>query len=100
MKQNYFLRLLFLSTIINAQITEISDINITGDSDPDSFFVDSSDRLFFQADNGVDGNELFVYNGTIDNNTINHNLSTGLYLLRLDNGSNSAAKKIIVKHFF
>jgi len=38
-----------------------------------------------------------VLNGTIKNNVINHNLTSGLYLLKLDNGSNAITKKIIVK---
>ncbi|MDO5969397.1 T9SS type A sorting domain-containing protein [Flavivirga aquimarina] len=38
-----------------------------------------------------------VLKGTIENDIINHNLTSGLYLLKLDNGSLSTTKKIIVK---
>ncbi|QDO95493.1 T9SS type A sorting domain-containing protein [Formosa sediminum] len=39
-----------------------------------------------------------VQTGTINNNVINHNLTSGLYLLKLDNGTQSITKKIIVKN--
>ncbi|GAA3650953.1 T9SS type A sorting domain-containing protein [Flavivirga jejuensis] len=39
-----------------------------------------------------------VLSGTIENDVINHNLTIGLYLLKLDNGSNSVSKKIVVKN--
>ncbi|GAA3651021.1 T9SS type A sorting domain-containing protein [Flavivirga jejuensis] len=39
-----------------------------------------------------------VLKGTIENEVINHNLTSGLYLLKLDNGFNSISKKIVVKN--
>jgi ELWxxDGT repeat protein len=39
-----------------------------------------------------------VLNGTIKNNVINHNLTSGLYLLKLVNGSKSVTKKVVVKN--
>ncbi|WP_067149493.1 T9SS type A sorting domain-containing protein [Pseudotamlana agarivorans] len=39
-----------------------------------------------------------VLGGTMNNNIINYNLTSGLYLLKLDNGLQSITKKIIVKN--
>lgn len=74
MKKQLLLLLAIIPLLATSQITEIADINSgAGDSNPDTFYVDSSNRLFFQADNGADGNELYIYDGTttslIDINT-------------------------------
>ncbi len=53
-----------LPLAVMSQINQIEDINPLGDSSPSEFFVDSNHTLFFQATNGTDGKELFVYNGT------------------------------------
>jgi ELWxxDGT repeat protein len=39
-----------------------------------------------------------VLSGTVKNDIINHNLQSGMYLLKLDNGSVSTTKKVIVKN--
>ena len=39
-----------------------------------------------------------VLSGTVENDIINHNLQSGMYLLKLDNGSVSTTKKVIVKN--
>ena len=64
-KQVLYILATIVPMLTMGQITEVADINPgAGDSSPSTFFVDSANRLFFQADNGTDGNELFIYNGT------------------------------------
>ena len=73
MKKQLLLLAALLPLAAIGQINEVVDINAVGDSNPDTFYVDSSNRLFFQADNGTDGIELYVYDGStttlIDINT-------------------------------
>lgn len=74
MKTQLLLLLALLPCMALSQITEIADINPgANDAAPSNFFVDSSNRIFFQANDGTNGNELFVYDGTnvtlIDINT-------------------------------
>lgn len=73
MKKQLLLLITLLPFIVIGQITQVEDINPSGDSSPSELFVDSSNTLFFQANNGTDGKELYVYDGTnttlIDINT-------------------------------
>ena len=45
-----------------AQITEVENINPSGDSNPNELYVNNG-VLFFGADNGTSGNEPFIYDG-------------------------------------
>jgi ELWxxDGT repeat protein len=68
MKKKYILvAFLFSITFSFSQITEVSDINSTGDSNPTEFYSDSNNRLYFRANNGTDGNEPYIYDGTTVN---------------------------------
>ena len=63
-KQVLYILATIVPMLTMGQITEVANINPGGDSNPAEFYVDSSNKLFFSADNGTDGKELYVYNGT------------------------------------
>ncbi len=63
MKKLYVLCMTLISLGAFAQITEVADINPSGDSDLDEFYV-SNGILYFEADNGTSGNEPYSYDGT------------------------------------
>ncbi len=63
-KQVLYILATIVPILAMGQITEVANINPAGDSNPAEFYVDSSNRLFFSADNGTDGKELYVYNGS------------------------------------
>ncbi len=74
MKKQLLLLLALLPYVAISQITEIADVNPgAADASPSTFYVDSSNRILFQANDGTNGNELFIYNGStaslIDINT-------------------------------
>ena len=86
MKNQLLLVLALFPFLSMGQITELVDINLgTEDSSPSEFFVDSSNRLFFQANNGTDGNELYIYDGStttlIDINTAGSSNSNPKYFI-------------------
>lgn len=41
----------------------VEDINLNGDSNPTNF-IEANGKLYFVADDGTNGNRLYVYNGT------------------------------------
>ncbi|GAA4888603.1 hypothetical protein GCM10023311_10680 [Flaviramulus aquimarinus] len=90
MKNRLLLLLTLIPFLAMGQITELVDINSgVEDSSPSDFFVDASSRLFFQADNGTDGNELYVYDGSnatlIDINTAGSSNSNPRYFIEFNN---------------
>jgi len=67
MKKFYILSFFCLGLYFcTAQITEVADINPSGDSSPKTFFIKSDGVLYFEADNGTIGEELYkLESGTV-----------------------------------
>ena len=64
MKNFYLMIFLAVSTVGLSQISEVADINTSGDADPTELYADSNSILYFRATNGTDGVELYTYDGT------------------------------------
>ncbi len=63
MRKFYVLSLTLLSLCAFGQITEISNINPSGDSDLDELYSNNG-ILYFEASDGTTGNEPYLYDGT------------------------------------
>jgi len=64
MKKQLLLLIAFMPFMAMSQISEIADINPSGDSSPSEFYLDSGGTLYFRANNGTIGVELYTYDGS------------------------------------
>ncbi|TRX59166.1 T9SS type A sorting domain-containing protein [Fulvivirga sp. M361] len=92
MRSIYFILFLYFSvlTTAEAQLTKITAFS--GSQLKANSIIQAGDRIFFEADDGISGNELWVYDATTDNHEMvtdlnpNGDLNMGGNIIAFGNG--------------